>query len=790
MPPLSTVQLGQHAPWIFLGSALFLLVPLALLSWRPSAASRPLALLARFLGIALLIFALADLQVVSERPSTGSNVVALLADNSLGMTIADTPQNPTRAETLNAYLTGLNSAWLGELSEQYQLRNYRFDRSLQRLSNFASLSFDGESSNLLNALSDSRDRLAKLPLAGIVVFTDGNATDLERLADLSLEALPPIFPVLVDENSSPSDLAITNLAVSQSAFDDAPLSAKISLLQTSSLNSDLSVELDLLAQKRDGSFSFENIDSLRSPSLDSKGQTAARFNWTPAESGTQFYRVSASRIQSTGTDVEPEATLENNQRFFAVNRAKDRYRILYVTGRPNWEYKFLNRALANDPQIDLVGLIRVAQREPKFEFKGRAGESSNPLYRGFGREDETERYDEAVLIRMNTRDADELRAGFPDTEEDLFAYDAIVIDDLEADFFSFRQQTLLREFAKQRGGGLLLLGGANSLNDGGYQASPLDQALPLYLDRALSSNELGQDVVWSLTREGWVEPWMRIHADESRERDRLNSLPAFRVSHAIDGIKPGTHVLATIQDSLGNSFPGLVTRAYGSGKVACVAVGDFWRSALQGPDQQKDLAKFWRQIARWLVSDVPRQVQLSASLNPQGEVSFNAIARDRSYLPLESGSARLTIRQVASSAEGNSPFEITLPLNAVAERRGEFSATVPLSQAGPYLASVQITAPDGSVVGEAETGWVYEPLEKEFASLTPNTELLQTLAESTGGKLLTLEQIDSLADELEKRPAPVTESYATPLWHNKWLFLAALACFLTEWLIRRRKGLA
>ena len=37
-----------------------------------------------------------------------------------------------------------------------------------------------------------------------------------------------------------------------------------------------------------------------------------------------------------------------------------------------------------DPQLQMTGLVRVARREPKFDFRGRAGETSNPLFRGFG----------------------------------------------------------------------------------------------------------------------------------------------------------------------------------------------------------------------------------------------------------------------------------------------------------------------------------------------------------------------------------------------------------------------
>src|SRR5207253_10034091 len=106
------------------------------------------------------------------------------------------------------------------------------------------------------------------------------------------------------------------------------------------------------------------------------------------------------------SEKSEEATLANNRTVLVVDRGRGPYRILYVAGRPNWEFKFLNRAVQEDDQLQLVGLIRVARREPKFNFMGRPGETSNPLFRGFGNQapEEVERYDRPVLIRLNTRD--------------------------------------------------------------------------------------------------------------------------------------------------------------------------------------------------------------------------------------------------------------------------------------------------------------------------------------------------------------------------------------------------
>ena len=149
-----------------------------------------------------------------------------------------------------------------------------------------------------------------------------------------------------------------------------------------------------------------------------------RFQIQPDKPGLHFYQVETRAREELGGDAAQsrEATLANNRQIVAVDRGQEPFRVLYVGGRPNWEFKFLNRAVGDDPQVQMVSIIRVAKREPKFNFKSRDGESSLiPLFRAFSgqTDDETARYDQPVIIRLNTQDEFELRGNFPKTAEEL-----------------------------------------------------------------------------------------------------------------------------------------------------------------------------------------------------------------------------------------------------------------------------------------------------------------------------------------------------------------------------------
>jgi uncharacterized membrane protein len=535
----------------------------------------------------------------------------------------------------------------------------------------------------------------------------------------------------------------------------------------------------------------------------------ATFSWRPGGSGVQFYDVAVEPPDDTAP--LDEATAANDHQVVMVDRGRTAYRILYVGGRPNWEFKFLNRALLDDPQLQMVGLLRVAKREPKFEFKGRAGEASNPMFRGFGGSgEEAPRYDQPVLVRVNTRDEEELRGGFPKSAEELFAYDAVILDDVEAGFFTLEQLALLRRFAADRGGGLLALGGVDSLEDGGYADSPLAAALPVHLDRKPAKPPQGK-LAWKLTREGWLEPWVRVRPTEGDERARLAQMPPFLVANGLAAVKPGATVLAQLEDEGGNVFPGLIAQRFGAGRVACVAVGDMWHWGLHGENEQADLARFWRQVARWLVTDVPAQVTLRVEHPADGStgVRLRVTARDKAFRPVDLANARLTIRRLdtenAKSPEGENAnasaqtqapapapgfSSVTLSAEPLADAPGQFGATFSGRDPGAYLAEVEVTDLGGQVLGRAQTGWIADPALDEFRSLVPNRALLDEIARRTGGEVVPMSALADFAARLPERPAPIDETWTFPLWNTSWVFLAVLACFVAEWGWRRWRGLA
>jgi uncharacterized membrane protein len=487
-----------------------------------------------------------------------------------------------------------------------------------------------------------------------------------------------------------------------------------------------------------------------------------------------------------------EATLANNVRLAAVARGQGPYEVLYVSGRPNWEFKVLQRALVEDDQVRLVALVRIAKREPKFAFRGRFGEETNPLFRGFQPDDKEliEQHDQPVLVRLGLKEGeeDELQGGFPKAAEDLYRYHAIVLDDLEAEFFTQDQMLLVKDFVRQRGGGLLMLGGQESFKNGGFDRTPIGDVLPVYLDD-LPPVKPDARYQLSLSREGLLAPWVRLRSEETAERKRLAAMPLFHTLNRVRGVKPGATVLAAASFEGDRPLPALVEQRYGSGRVGAILIGDLWRWSLRRTTKdEEDLEKSWRQTIRWLVGDVPKRVEIDVDRS-EGEdvlgapVTIFVTARDKSFAPLEN--AAVTVRV------SGGPHAKALELTAEPSDRkaGVYQATYVPRQPGAYRAHATVKAADNSDVGEVHAGWTSQPAANEFRDLRANRELLARIAERTGGEVVAADDIDSFVDSLPTRAAEITEPYVMPLWHRPGVFLLAIACLVAEWGLRRWKGL-
>jgi uncharacterized membrane protein len=735
------------------------------------------------LAVGLLALCLLEPMISFSRPEPGANSLVVLADTSQSLQIKDDGANETRAEILSELLDESSSepTWLTKLDDQFELRRYQFDSKASRVSDFGNYDAVGHGSAIGKAVELAGRRIGGKPTAGIVLLTDGNSSEgSSDQEEFNFEGLPPVFPIAVGGKRPARDLSITDIVTSQTNFESAPVTIKADLVCYGYAGETVMVEL---VGKGD-----EILDTQEVRQVEDDKPFAVRFQLKPEDRGLNVFKVRAFADGGSLDDPNSlrEATLINNQRTVIVDRGKGPFRILYVAGRPNWEYKFMRRALADDNEINLVGMLRVAKKEAKFTFRSHAGETTNPLYRGFGnqRDATAEQYDEPVMIRLDTRDEVELRDGFPKDAATLFEYDGIVLDDLEAGFFTQDQKTLIAEFVSLRGGGLLMLGGMDSFASGGYDRTPIGEAIPVYLDGGSPAIEQ-VDFKLDLTREGWVQPWVRIESTRNKEESRLHTMPEFQTLNVSQSIKPGATVLANVNGSDGNVYPALAVQRFGKGRTGALMIGDMWRWRMQTLEGNDDLDKSWRQTMRWLVSDVPRriEIEIDSSTESQNGVVIQVQVNDEEYKPLLNADVQLT----ATTPSGKS---IELVAEQDTTKVGRYTSSFVSRETGAYRVAAAVKTPEGNLVEQRESGWVSDPGVEEFRSLVPNRKFLETIAERTGGQVIEMNDLDHFASSFDNRNVPVTQTKTEPWWHRWWIFAAAISLLVVEWGSRRMLGLA
>ncbi len=779
-------------------------------AYRRAPADRPVRITAavfKALGLALLAAFLLEPMWSGMRVRPGANLFLVVTDNSQSLAIIDADNDKSRGDVMRTLVVDNAEDWSPRLAEHFDVRRYLFDTRVRAVDKFDSLTFDGRASRVFGSLADLKQRLGDRPVAGVLLITDGNATDVlpAPQAAALLKSLPPVYPVVIGDAADARDLAVTQLAATQSSFEDAPVSVRCEAEHQGYGGK------PVVAQLVDGDGKVVQQQVRDAPTDGSP--MAFDFQVKPTGHGVSFYTVrvaaqdeldavvSATSANTTADNDDtpankapsPEATLANNTRQVVVDRGGGPYRILYFSGRPNWEYKFLRRALAKDDQLNLTGLIRIADKQAKFTFRGHKDDGTNPLFQGFDRKDEaTERFDEAVFVRLDTADAEELRKGFPSTPQDLFKFHAVILDDIDRDAFTADQLVLLERFVSERGGGLMMLGGTESFEKGAFVHTSVARMLPVYLDR--SPDRPTSRVALELTRDGWLQPWVRLRKTEDAERVRLANMPPFVTFNAVRGIKPGAQVLAEVRDEQGTRWPALVAQRFGRGRVAAMTVGDLWRWRLWQLDddddtpvaeKDRDQPKAWRQAVRWLVADVPARVDVDARRrtdHPDAPFDLSVRVRDKTFVTMDN--AKVTIQ--VKTPDGKT---VSIDADATADESGHYRATYLPRVAGAYRATITVDDASGQRVGETETGWTADPAGDEFRSVQPNHALLDTIAQQTGGEVVLANDLADLVTDLPTRQAEHMEQSITPLWHTWWMLAAALACLVGEWGLRRWRGL-
>ncbi|MBX3174717.1 MAG: hypothetical protein KF709_09910 [Gemmatimonadaceae bacterium] len=692
---------------------------------------------------ALLIVAamLARPMLVVSTAVPQRNVLAVLLDDSRSMTLRDLGEQ-TRAEAVQGTF-GDSAALVQALGERFSLRFYRFAADVRPAAGAASLTASGTRSDLVAALNGAREELGGLPLAGIVLVSDGadnGGADIEP-ALLGLRARRvPVHTVGVGLERFPRDVAIERLNIPARPLAGAALLADVTLRLRG-----VGGERVTVVAEANGRRVGETTVTLPSREEIVRVQVAL----DPLPPGVHRVAVKVSELPR-------ETVAQNNEAQGVVQVRGGPDRILYIEGEPRPELAFMRRALSGDSAVELVTLLRSAERK---------------------------------FLRLGVRDSLELAGGFPTTREELFRFRGIILGSIEAAFFTADQLRMLGDFVSQRGGGLLALGGRNAFAEGGFRGTPVAEVLPIALDRAT----LGDDAPATEHRlrptvAGRTQSFLRLGASDTASAQRWDSLPPLTVVNGLGSLRPGATALLTgRREGSIDDVPLLASQRFGRGTAYVFGVQDawLWRMHVDMPVDDRTLETFWRQLIRTVSEESSDRLEVAAvpAIAAPGEpMTLRARLADEQFADVNDAAVEVTV-QAPDGQVRTVPLEWTLGRDGVYE--GQFVPEV----AG--LHTLNAEARRGRDTTRAvESALLADDTAADVEQAELRTPFLRRIAEQTGARYYPLAEAGRLAEDVMYTEAGVTMRESLDLWDMPLLFLLLTALLGAEWARRRARGLA
>jgi hypothetical protein len=744
--PATVFSRGQFvflAPWPVWLLAVAVVAAAGALAWHVSrhhgllSGARPVVVwLLETALVALVLFLLwhPAISIATLRPQ--QNVVAVLVDDSRSMGMPENGSTRLRqAEKL------LNDGLLANLNKKFQVRMYRFGENLERIQRLDQLSGAAPATRIGRSLEQALAEASILPLGAVILLSDGadnsGGIGFDTMAQIR-RARVPVHTIGFGRERLSRDIEITEVAVPARALADSRLNATVTYKQFGSSREKARLVV------REG----ERLLAAREIILKDDGTL---------QTETLVFNAGLAGPRTFQFAIEPlarEENLKNNQITRLVNVTSSKSRVLYFEGEPRWEYKFIRRGIEDDRSLQITSMVRTTQ---------------NKIY--------TQAADEPDRKRLEN--------GFPSKADDLFAFSGLILGNSEVGYFTAQQQALIREFVDRRGGGVLFLGGRAALADGGWAHSALADLLPVRIPDTKDTFHRDPAVA-ELTMQGRESVICRLEEDPDRNAERWKNpkrMPPLADYQQVGDPKPGALTLLEMSAGGHRHLPLLVTQRYGRGRTAVFATGGSWRWQMMLPLGDTTHEMFWQQLLRWLVAETPGQVMASTPqpiLSDEGRVPLRVEVRDKSFRPIPNATVEAHI-----AGPGGAAASVSLTPQPL--EPGVYSAEWSAGKPGSYLAEA-VARQGEQEVGRAVVVFRREDGVAENFHVTQNRELLEKLADETGGHYYPANRASRLAEDIAYSEAGITTRETRDIWDMPVVFLAALLLRASEWLLRRRWG--
>lgn len=744
------------SPWLF---AVFVLLIIAGVWFTYYKTTRPLTpgwktffVATRSSVLVLILFCLLRPVITTMQAAPQETYLGVLIDDSQSMAIADLGSDQSRqAAVADAFF---EDGIIEDLSESFQIRTFRFDSNTQRINGTEGLNEEGTASSINQALQYVDDQLNGLRLGGLVLVSDGadngDEDPINTAQDFGNRQIP-IFTVGVGQEDIPQDIGIVDVTAAKTVLEGSVFNVQVGVNHQSFAGQE--VELSI----RDG----EEVVASEVVSLGAEG-VPRRFDLelTPERPELIVYDLQVE-LQS-GEIIE-----ENNAYSFLVdNTEKPALDVLYLEGHPRNEYKFIRRAVQGDDSIRLATYLQTGP----------------------------EKY-----YRQGIESPTELSEGFPRTKEDLYAYEAIILGDIEESFFNADQLQMIDDFVAERGGGFLMSG----MVDEEFVGSPIADILPItlveedflppFLRGGIRRGEhaTGELYYPRLTNNGEFSPLLRLSGEDGLNESLWRQLPELQGVYVSGRIKPGATVLLEhpVLQYQNQLLPIIAQQRYGSGRAMSVATASTWRWQMMMHSEDQSHETLWRQLLRWLAVSAPERISIEFDrefYNVGDEVNVTAVVLNDQYEPDNDATLWMQTTDPLDQVTD-------VPMEWDIEEDGVYRANFTVEEEGVFSLLVDVASAAGDAAADASekrTAFVVTPSLREYTNAEMDAGLLGRIADASGGTYFDLSDVNALPESVEFTPNAYSREVQMDLWDQPWLLALLILLLCVDWISRRLKGLS
>ena len=702
--------------------------------------------------LVILLFCLLRPVITTFQVAPQETYLGMLIDDSQSMSIEDLDAGQSRRQGIeeNIFRNGL----VDELSESFQIRTFRFDKETQRIAGLDGLTEEGTASSIDQALKYVDDQLNGLPLGGLVLVTDGadngENDPVNQAQDFGNRQIP-IFTVGVGQEEIPQDIGIVDVTAAKTVLEGSVFNVSVALDHRGYEGQ----EIELSIMDRDNQVESEVVI------LGAEGVPRRyELQLNPERPELIVYDLEVE-LQS-GEIIEQN----NSYSFLVDNTEKPPLDILYIEGHPRNEYKFIRRAVEDDRSLRLATYLQTGPEK---------------------------------FYRQGVESPTELSSGFPRDKETLYQYEAIILGDIEENFFNADQLQMIEDFVAERGGGFLMSG----MVDVEFISSPIADILPVTLVEEnflpphlrggirRGDHPTGELYFPRLTNNGEFSPQLRLSTDDSENLNLWRQFPELQGVYVTGRIKPGATVLLEhpLLQYQNQALPIIASQRYGSGRSMSVNTASTWRWQMMQPSADLSHETIWRQVLRWLSATAPERITIEFDqefYNVGDEVNVTAQVLNDQYEP---------DNDAALWMQTTNPMDQTtdIPMEWNIEEEGVYGASFTVEDEGVDNLLVDVASAAGGASAdssEKRAAFVVTPSLREYTNAEMDAGLLARIANASGGSYFSLAESDGLADAVEFTPNAYSREVQIDLWDQPWLLGLLILIMCIDWIARRMRGLS